>query len=130
MNVQEIKKMLDLLGIAPSKAELEEFVDMFDSTGDKRLDFPEFLSMILRQYERTDEEQDDDMADAYEMFKDDAEDFITAQALYEKLNKLGAKLTMGEIEDAFDDLAPGANGRLGQEQFRVIVEEYIKPALD
>ena len=78
MNMNEIKKMLDLLGIAPSKAELEEFVDMFDSTGDKRLDFPEFLSMILRQYERTDEEQDDDMADAYEMFKDDAEDFITA----------------------------------------------------
>ena len=78
MDIHEIKKMLDLLGISPSNTELEEFVDMFDSTGDKRLDFPEFLSMIMRDYDRNQEEQDDDMADAYEMFKDDAEDFITA----------------------------------------------------
>ena len=78
MDIHEIKKRLDLLGISPSNTELEEFVDMFDSTGDKRLDFPEFLSMIMRDYDRNQEEQDDDMADAYEMFKDDAEDFITA----------------------------------------------------
>ena len=104
--------MLNLLGFDPSKAELEEFTEMFDSTGDKRIDFPEFLSMVTKNYERTEEEEDDDVADSYELFKDDLDDFITKEGLFDKLNGLGFNITMGEVEDALDTLVPGSNGRL------------------
>eukprot|EP00356_Strombidium_inclinatum_P002464 CAMPEP_0170479432 /NCGR_PEP_ID=MMETSP0208-20121228/674_1 /TAXON_ID=197538 /ORGANISM="Strombidium inclinatum, Strain S3" /LENGTH=84 /DNA_ID=CAMNT_0010751825 /DNA_START=12 /DNA_END=266 /DNA_ORIENTATION=- len=47
----EMSKFLGHLGVTPSKAEMEEMFNMFDSNGNGMIDFPEFLSLITKQFE-------------------------------------------------------------------------------
>ena len=44
----EMTKFLNILGVRPSKAELDEFFQMFDSDGKGTINFAEFLTLISR----------------------------------------------------------------------------------
>ena len=48
----EMKLFLEKLGMYPSEAELEEMFNMFDSNNSGMIDFPEFLSLMTKEFER------------------------------------------------------------------------------
>ena len=48
----EFRHFLGLLGIDPSRGELDDYFAAFDSTGNGRIDYAEFLSMITKKFVR------------------------------------------------------------------------------
>ena len=140
-----MKLFLEKLGMYPSEAELEEMFNMFDSNNSGMIDFPEFLSLMTKEFERdplAQQEQDDafiekfglqdklvveaEMRDAFNLFDEDQDGLITKKELFQTLERLGVKhLTQKEVEKMIDELAPLSNGYIDFQTFRKIVEDYI-----
>ena len=65
----EMTLFLKNLGITPSMAEMEELFNMFDSNGNGMIDFAEFLSLITRQLDSEEGENEEEiLADAFNLF--------------------------------------------------------------
>ena len=58
---QEMNKMLNKLGVEPSKTELEDFFQNFDQDGDGKIDFAEFISMMTKKFERSESEENEEL---------------------------------------------------------------------
>ena len=48
----EMKKFLATLGVFPSKTELHEMFQFFDTSSSGMIDFPDFLSLMTRDIEK------------------------------------------------------------------------------
>ena len=101
-----MKLFLEKLGMYPSEAELEEMFNMFDSNNSGMIDFPEFLSLMTKEFERdplAQQEQDDafiekfglqdklvvetEMRDAFNLFDEDQDGLITKKELFQILER-------------------------------------------
>ena len=49
-----MKSFLNKLGVIPSTKEMEELFNLFDSSGNGRIDFTEFLSLMTRHLDHVD----------------------------------------------------------------------------
>ena len=49
-----MEKFLNKLGVNPSPKELEELFNLFDSSGNGKIDFTEFLSLMTRHLDHVD----------------------------------------------------------------------------
>ena len=50
----EMIKFFNKLGVYPSTNEMDELFNLFDSNGNGRIDFPEFLSLMTRHMDHVD----------------------------------------------------------------------------
>ena len=87
----EMVAFLKKMGIALSEAEVNEMFDMFDTSGNGNIDYPEFLSLMTKQFEKPPDTYDEDqyLRDAFELFDADEDGLITKNDLFKVLTNIG-----------------------------------------
>ena len=96
---EEMKNFLNRMGLYPSKTELHEMFQLFDSNGTGNIDFPEFLSLMTRDIEKVYTPDNQVLKDAFSLFDRNGDGIVTKQELIEVLTVMGVKnLTPKEMD--------------------------------
>ena len=127
----EMRIFLNKLGIFPSRLELDAMFDYFDSSGNGMIDFPEFLSLMTKDIDKTYLQDNTELQDAFNLFDRDQDGIIGKNELFQILCELGfKKLTLKDVERAIEEACPMNNGYIDFENFRAIVNLYFSPVAD
>ena len=103
------------LGQKPTNAELETMVREIDADGNGEIDFPEFLTMMLRKMNEGNPEKE--LMDVFMVFDKDGSGTISAEELRAAMKVIGEKLTDDEIEDAIKLADSGGDGEVDYDEF-------------
>jgi calmodulin len=75
------------LGQNPTEAELQDMINEVDADGNGVIDFPEFLTMMVRKRRNTD--GDEETREAFKVFDKDGNGYISAAELRHVMKNLG-----------------------------------------
>lgn len=103
------------LGQKPTNAELEAIVQEIDADGNGEIDFPEFLTMMLRKMNEGNPEKE--LMDVFMVFDRDGSGTISPDELRTAMRVIGEKLTDDEIEDAIRLADSGGDGEVDYDEF-------------
>lgn len=88
----DLRQFMGRLGIKPTEEEIRSMVSSVDANGDGSVDFSEFSSLYLliaNDELSRDEEEDEDLKDAFHVFDKNSDGVISPKELQEVLVKLG-----------------------------------------
>ena len=77
----ELKQLMNTLGLKPTQEELNQMVDEIDADGNGEIDFPEFLTMMLRKMNEGDPEKE--LRDVFTVFDKDQSGELSIKELRE-----------------------------------------------
>lgn len=103
------------LGQKPTTAELEAIVREIDADGNGEIDFPEFLTMMLRKMNEGDPEKE--LMDVFMVFDKDGSGTISSKELRAAMRVIGEKLTDDEIQDAIRLADRDGDGEVDYDEF-------------
>ena len=86
-----------------------------DADGNGEIDFPEFLTMMLRKMNEGNPEKE--LMDVFMVFDKDGSGTISAEELRSAMRVIGEKLTYDEIEDAIKLADTGGDGEVDYDEF-------------
>lgn len=115
ITTQELGDVMKRLGQKPTKAELEAMVREIDADGNGEIDFPEFLTMMLRKMNEGNPENE--LMDVFMVFDKDGSGTISPEELRSAMRVIGEKLTDDEIEDAIRLADSGGDGEVDYDEF-------------
>jgi len=115
ITADELGDVMRSLGQKPSKELLEEMVREIDADGDGAIDFPEFLTMMLRKMNEGDPEKE--LRDVFMVFDKDKSGTISADELRTVMKVIGEKVTEQEIEDAIRLADTTGDGEVDYDEF-------------
>ena len=124
VTTSELGTVMCSLGQAPSEAELQRLLNDVDADGNGVIDFPEFLTMMARQIDRSDATDEEEILSAFRKFDRDGNGFMPAADFRKIMTTLGQKLTKEEVEEIIREAGVDSGGRieysqvLGSHQFR------------
>jgi calmodulin len=90
-------------------------VSEIDADGDGAIDFPEFLTMMLRKMNEGDPEKE--LRDVFMVFDKDKSGTISAEELKSVMKVIGEKLTDQEIDDAIRLADTTGDGEVDYDEF-------------
>jgi len=115
ITTQELGDVMKSLGQKPTNAELDTMVREIDADGNGEIDFPEFLTMMLRKMNEGNPEKE--LMDVFMVFDKDGSGTISAEELRAAMKVIGEKLTDDEIEDALKLADSGGDGEIDYDEF-------------
>ena len=119
ITAEELGEVMKSLGQRPTRAQLEAMVREIDADGDGAIDFPEFLTMMLRKMNEGDPERE--LRDVFTVFDKDQSGTISADELKSVMKVIGEKLTEQEIEDAIRLADTTGDGEVDYDEFIAFV---------
>ena len=119
ITAEELGEVMKSLGQKPTRAQLEARVREIDADGDGAIDFPEFLTMMLRKMNEGDPERE--LRDVFTVFDKDQSGTISADELKSVMKVIGEKLTEQEIEDAIRLADTTGDGEVDYDEFIAFV---------
>ena len=119
ITAEELGEVMKSLGQKPTRAQLESMVREIDADGDGAIDFPEFLTMMLRKINEGDPERE--LRDVFTVFDKDQSGTISADELKSVMKVIGEKLTEQEIEDAIRLADTTGDGEVDYDEFIAFV---------
>ncbi len=119
ITAEELGEVMKSLGQKPTRAQLEAMVREIDADGDGAIDFPEFLTMMLRKMNEGDPEKE--LRDVFTVFDKDQSGTISADELKSVMKVIGEKLTEQEIEDAIRLADTTGDGEVDYDEFIAFV---------
>mmetsp|Transcript_22741 Transcript_22741/g.31701 ORF Transcript_22741/g.31701 Transcript_22741/m.31701 type:complete len:163 (+) Transcript_22741:101-589(+) len=119
ITVEELGEVMKSLGQNPSNAELEAMVREIDADGNGEIDFPEFLTMMLRKMNEGNPEKE--LMDVFMLFDKDGSGTISSDELRAAMKVIGEKLTDEEIEDAIKLADASGDGEVDYDEFITFV---------
>ena len=119
ITAEELGEVMKSLGQKPTRAQLESMVREIDADGDGAIDFPEFLTMMLRKMNEGDPERE--LRDVFTVFDKDQSGTISADELKSVMKVIGEKLTEQEIEDAIRLADTTGDGEVDYDEFIAFV---------
>lgn len=122
VDVWELRLALEALGQNPTDVWLHEMIRELDSSGNGKLEFPEFLKAL--QLQKKNERKRDAEADLIDAFvamggEKDKSGFISAESLH-KVIKDDFGLTI-KIDELLDDLDTNNDGFVNFEEFKTLL---------
>ncbi|KAL4239134.1 hypothetical protein ACF0H5_003836 [Mactra antiquata] len=97
ITIDDLKAVLRSLGKNPSDEELRDMIKEVDDDDSGTIEFPEFLTMMVRKVKAPDTKKE--LIDAFRVFDKDNNGFISAQQLRHVLTQTGEKLNQAEITE-------------------------------
>ena len=119
ISVQEVQDLMDMLGMQMSEAETRAMVAEIDLDGNGEIDFPEFLTMMLRKMNTGNVEKE--LKEVFTVFDQDGSGTISRQELRAALSMLGEKLTDEEVEEAIKFADTSGDGEIEYDEFIQLV---------
>ena len=118
ISASDISKILKNFGNPKSVKEVEEMInDMDTSSGDTNLNYEEFLMLIKEQIQKDDENDLDNVLNAFKAFDKDNDGKITNSEFKYLLSTLDGMLTDEEIDMIFKESDLDNDGLLDYEDF-------------
>mmetsp|Transcript_13981 Transcript_13981/g.30405 ORF Transcript_13981/g.30405 Transcript_13981/m.30405 type:complete len:159 (-) Transcript_13981:51-527(-) len=114
LNIQELGKLLNALGVNPTMEELKSMVADV-SEGLESLDFDSFLTLMSRKMKDTDSEEE--LIEAFKVFDRDEDGFISARELRDSMNNLGEKLQNSEVDEMIKEADLDGDGQINYDEF-------------
>ena len=110
------------LGQKPSLAEVEMMVKEIDADGNGEIDFPEFLTMMLRKMNEGNPEAE--LREVFSVFDKSGTGTVTANDLRAAMSLVGEKLTREEVDDVIRLADTSGDGKIDYDEFiRFILQD-------
>ena len=103
------------LGQNPTEAELQDMINEVDADGNGTIDFPEFLTLMVRKMKDTDSEEA--IEEAFKVFDKDGNGFVSAAELRHVMTNLEEKLTDEEVDEMIRENDIDEDGQINYEEF-------------
>uniref|UniRef100_A0A7S1CPY3 Calmodulin n=1 Tax=Bicosoecida sp. CB-2014 TaxID=1486930 RepID=A0A7S1CPY3_9STRA len=115
ITADELGDVMRSLGQNPTEEDLKKMVDDIDQDGDGTIDFPEFLTMLIRSMSDTDSHEE--VMEAFRVLDEDGNGYISSDELRTIMNNLGEKLTDQEIDEIIQEADIDGDGQIDYEEF-------------
>ncbi|XP_060084086.1 calmodulin-A-like [Ylistrum balloti] len=115
ITAKELGTVMRSLGQHPTESELRDMINEVDTEGNGTIDFPEFLSMMVRQLR--DSTDDEELREAFKVFDKDGNGFISATELRHVMISLGEKLTEEEVDEMIKEADTNGDNQIDYEVF-------------
>jgi Ca2+-binding EF-hand superfamily protein len=106
------------LGEQPNDEELEDIVKAVDLNGDGAIDFEEFISMMRLRMDERNQDPEEDLREAFNMFDADGSGFIDRNEVRMLMKKLAQTLTDDEIDAIMEIVDVDGDGEISFEEFK------------
>ncbi|CAG2202168.1 CALM [Mytilus edulis] len=117
ISVSEIRNVMRNIGQNPTEADVEAILTQYDGDGNGKLDFDEFLGMIVDKLNNPETE----LMNAFKLFDKDKNGFVSVDELRYIVTHLGDKMTDDEVQEMFDEADLNNDGQLNYEEFVVLM---------
>lgn len=111
----ELGVVMRSLGQRPTETELRDMVSAVDSDGNGTIEFNEFLQMMSKKMNETD--NDDELKEAFKVFDKNADGYISSSELKHVMTSLGEKLTDEEVNDMIKEADADGDGQVNYDEF-------------
>jgi calmodulin len=116
IDAAELLTVMKSLGQAPDASEVADMINDVDVNGDGEIDFNEFLEMMARRL-GTDNNQGEELRQAFKVFDKDGDGFITAVELKLVMKQLGEDLSDEQLADMMREADNNGDGRIDFGEF-------------
>ena len=113
MESKELKVALRALGFDPKKDELRTLITQYDTAGTGRIDFAEFLDIMLQKISENNTETQ--IQNAFELFDINNDKLIDIEDLRQVAEELGETMTEEELMEMLN----GASKKAGEDEGKV-----------
>ena len=107
------------LGQNPTEVELQDMINEVDANHNGVIEFPEFLTMMTRQMNS--DELEEEFREAFHVFDKDSNGFISAAELKQMMESLGEKLTDEEVDEMIRVADMDGDGQVNYEEFVTVM---------
>ncbi|XP_069110890.1 uncharacterized protein [Argopecten irradians] len=112
---KELGTVMRSLGQHPTESDLKDMINEVDTDGSGTIDFPEFLSMMVRTLK--DSPDHEELLEAFRVFDKDGNGFINAKELRHVMISLGEKLTEEEVDEMIKEADQDGNEQIDYGEF-------------
>ena len=113
ISMQALRTLLRSLGYSPSEMELQDIVNEVDPDGYDRIDFHDFLCLMVGQ-RKNDNEQ---LIQQFKIFDPDNTGLVSLAELRHVIASMGHQLTDEEVEELNREANPNSNGEMHYQDF-------------
>jgi calmodulin len=116
---KELGTVMRSLGQSPTEAELKEMVAEVDADGSGAIDFHEFLVLLARKMRHAG--ADDELREAFRVFDQDQNGFISRDELRHVLQNLGERLSDDELAEMLREADVDGDGQINYNEFAKVM---------
>ena len=109
------------LGFAPTKEEIKNLIGNFDKDNSGRIDFHEFLDIMITKMSEKDSVQE--LKNAFDLFDIDGDKHISFEDLKTVAKELGEDMTDEELKEMIAGANKGADGMVNPNGFYNILNK-------
>lgn len=113
----ELASVLQVLGMNPTKEELEILLDSVDADRNGVIDMGEFIDIMREHLHNGPQDPDTELREAFAVFDKDGNGFISPEELKGALLNLGEKMEDQEIVAMIGAADKDGNGMIDYEEF-------------
>ncbi|XP_058254940.1 calmodulin-1a isoform X2 [Hemibagrus wyckioides] len=115
ISTAELGSVMRSLGQNPTDTELYDIIRQVDADGNGRIDFPEFITMMVKKMKDTGSE--DEIHEAFKVFDKDGNGFITGAELRAVMTNLGEEVTGQEVDEMIREADKDGDGQVNYQEF-------------
>ncbi|EPS65259.1 hypothetical protein M569_09516 [Genlisea aurea] len=136
ITVEELREALVHLGLAADPSEMESMVKSYIRPGQEGLSYEDFEALhislgeaLLVNESAAEEEEEEDLKEAFKVFDEDGDGFISARELQAVLGKLGLKEgnEMERVEMMISSVDENEDGRVDIAEFKNMMRNVAVP---
>lgn len=125
LTAEEIQKIMNLHGIFPTEEELTEMIEKVDRNSNGTIDYEEFLQMMLGISKVNEEEEEDDIKQAFKIFDKDGDGLITAEEIRLTMTGLGEELSESELTAMLTEADLNGDGFIDFSEFSNLMKNQF-----
>lgn len=115
ISTSELGSVMRSLGQNPTHTELNDIIREVDADGDGRIDFSEFITMMVKKMKDTGGE--DEIHEAFKVFDKDGNGFISGAELRAVMANLGEDVTDKEVNEMIREADKDGDGQVNYQEF-------------
>mmetsp|Transcript_2200 Transcript_2200/g.7258 ORF Transcript_2200/g.7258 Transcript_2200/m.7258 type:complete len:229 (-) Transcript_2200:42-728(-) len=119
ISADELSYVIHQLGQTATEAEVQAMIAEIDEDGSGAIEFPEFLTMLVRKMRDTDTK--DEILTAFKAFDRDGNGYISAAELRTVMRNLGEDLSEREMNEIISQADANCDGEIDVDEFATYI---------